>query len=345
MKPTIWMRAESRPTERRAPLSPRDAGSLVAAGMKVTVEHSPTRVFPDEAYAGFGCQLAAPGSWVDAPDHALILGLKELPDTPDSLRHRHAFFGHAFKGQASAAALLARFHRGGGALCDLEYMIDADGRRVAAFGYWAGFMGAALGVLQLAGQLGLLAPFDHATLVNQLRDAGAGLTGLRCVVIGAKGRCGRGATEALAHAGLVPSLWDQEETRQLDRHALLSHELLVNCVGITGAAEPFLRPDDLPGSLRLIVDVTCDLGSPANALPIYDRLTSWSDPVAPICDGLGIIAIDNLPSLLPQEASTDFSAALTPHLLKPGQGPVWDGALARFRAVMQSFVRKEIEHA
>jgi saccharopine dehydrogenase (NAD+, L-lysine-forming) len=192
-KPTIWLRAESRPTEYRAPLSPRDAGTLVAAGVAVTVECSGQRVFPDAAYAGFGCRLAEPGSWSTAPGDALILGLKELPGAPGELRHRHAFFGHAFKCQPGAAALLARFQRGGGMLLDLEYLTDAEGERVAAFGHWAGFMGAALGVLALAGPLGSLAPFDCPALVDALRAAAPALAGCRSLVIGARGRSGRGA--------------------------------------------------------------------------------------------------------------------------------------------------------
>ena len=34
------------------------------------------------------------------------------------------------------------FRAGGGALYDLEYLTDDTGRRLAAFGYWAGYAGA-----------------------------------------------------------------------------------------------------------------------------------------------------------------------------------------------------------
>lgn len=171
------------------------------------------------------------------------------------------------------------------------------------------------------------------------------LAGRRGLVIGARGRCGRGAVEALALASLSPTLWDIEETRRLDRDALLAHDFLVNVVGIAGTARPFLRPEDLPGRLALIVDVTCDLGSPANALPVYDRPTSWESPVASLPSGVRLIAIDNLPSLLSQEASAAFSAALVPHLARPGEGPVWGAAADVFYAALGAFTRKEIEHA
>ena len=53
-------------------------------------------------------------------------------------------FGHAFKGQRGAETLLGRFRAGGGRLYDIEYLVDEGGRRLAAFGYWAGFAGAAV---------------------------------------------------------------------------------------------------------------------------------------------------------------------------------------------------------
>lgn len=46
---------------------------------------------------------------------------------------------------------------------------------------------------------------------------------------------------------------------------------------------------------------------------------------------LDLIAIDNLPSLLPKESSTDFSAALLPHLLDFGGAEAWRRDLDLFR--------------
>ena len=45
---------------------------------------------------------------------------------------------------------------------------------------------------------------------------------------------------------------------------------------------------------------------------------------------LDLIAIDNRPSLLPRESSTDFSAALVPQLLD-FEGAAWERCLDRFR--------------
>lgn len=321
----LWMRHEVRETERRAPIVPDDARELVRRGVTVTVERSPRRVFAADDYASGGCRIVPAGAWVDAPDQAYIIGLKELPDTPAALRHRHVFFGHAYKGQAGGAGLLRRFAAGGGTLLDVEYLVDDGGRRLAAFGYWAGYVGAALAVLVARGGLDVpLRPVEKDELDLRLR-ATTPRERLTALVIGALGRSGQGARAALATAGIEPTCWDVEETRRIDRAALLRHRILVNTVLSTGPVEPFVTPADLTRPDRatgVVCDVTCDVGSPFNAIPIYDATTTWDQPVRRIAvdpSPLDLIAIDNLPSLLPREASTAFSAELLPLLLALGQ--------------------------
>lgn len=312
----LWLRAETRASERRAPITPGGAARLVADGHTVTVEDSPRRVFPTAAYAEAGALIAEPGDWVDAPADTVVIGLKELPDEPVALRHRHVFFGHAFKGQPDAAGLLRRFADGGGTLLDLEYLTDDTGRRLAAFGFWAGYVGAAVAVLHHRGRLDTpLRPTTRAELDARLESTEDGAAAL---VLGALGRCGRGAVEAFTTAGLTPTRWDLAETRDLDRAALLDHEILLNAVLATEPGTPFLTPADLdrPRRLAVVCDVTCDVGSPCDLLPIYDSLTSWERPADRLRTDppLDLIAVDNLPSLLPEESSVAFAEDLLPHL-------------------------------
>ncbi|MGW2046034.1 saccharopine dehydrogenase [Streptomyces sp. NPDC001858] len=342
----LWLRHETRSTERRTPVVPQDARRLVEAGVHLTVEDSPQRVFPTQEYEAVGARIAPAGSWASAPHDALILGLKELPGNLDELTHRHIYFGHAYKQQPGAADLLQRFAAGGGALLDLEYLVDDDGRRLAAFGFWAGYLGAALAVLQHRGRLTApLRPTDKGELDEALRPA-AGDEEFTALVVGALGRSGRGARAALTTAGVEPTCWDLAETRGLDRAALLAHDVLVNCVLATTPVPPFVREDDLDAParrLRTLSDVTCDVGSPLNVLPVYDRTTEWTDPVRRLHKEppLDLIAIDNLPSLLPRESSADFSAALTPLLLEYGVNAAWQRCLNRFRETCDELGVKE----
>ncbi|WP_427918606.1 saccharopine dehydrogenase [Streptomyces sp. cg40] len=332
----LWLRHESRTTERRTPVVPADARRLVERGVTLTVEESPQRIFPIQEYEAVGAKVVPAGSWVSAPKDAVILGLKELPDDPVELTHRHIFFGHAYKGQPGAIDLLRRFGTGGGALLDLEYLVDDTGRRLAAFGFWAGYLGAALAVLQHRGRLvAPLTPTSKEELDETLQPA-AGDEEFTALVIGALGRSGRGARAAFAAAGIEPTSWDLAETRNLDRPALLARDVLVNCVLATTPVPPFLREPDLDDPsrrLRTVSDVTCDVGSPLNVLPVYDRTTEWDAPVRQlhVKPPLDLIAIDNLPSLLPRESSTDFSAALLPQLQDFGTGGAWGRCLDLFR--------------
>ena len=138
----LWVRSEQRANEDRVGLTPKGASALLKKGISVTVEESQSRIIPTEAYRAAGCTIAPEFSWPSAPAQAIIFGLKELPDDNTALPHRHIMFGHAYKGQHSGRILLRRFKEGNGALYDLEYLVDDGGRRVAAFGYWAGFAGA-----------------------------------------------------------------------------------------------------------------------------------------------------------------------------------------------------------
>lgn len=339
----LWMRHETRSTERRAPLTPADAARVVAAGHRLTVERSPQRVFGDDEYAAAGAELAESLSWVDAPDDAVVLGLKELPDEPAELRHTHVYFGHAYKRQTGSQELLARFRRGGGRLLDIEYL-TVEGRRVVAFGYWAGYVGAALAVLSTRGALQApLHPMERDELDARLRESGAG--GERYLVTGALGRSGSGARDAIGVAGSAATAWDLAETAVLDREALLAHDVLVNCVMVTRPAPPFVTDDDLDAPERrlgTIADVTADFTSDLNLVPVVTAETTWEQPVRRVRDegsgpAVDVIAIDNLPSLLPREASTTFSADLLPTLLQLPEGsPAWTAARRAYDEAMST---------
>ncbi len=346
----LWVRAEARTTERRAPVTPPDVARLVEAGVRVTVEESAQRVFDLEEYAAAGAEVAPTGSWTEAPDDAVVLGIKELPDEPAELRHHHVYFAHAFKGQDDAAFTLGRFEAGGGRLSDIEYLTGEDGRRVVAFGYWAGYVGAALAVLHLAGDLRApLTPMRREDLDEAVRAAGRHCgRGVHALVTGHRGRSGTGAGDALRLGGLQPTGWDRRETGRLDRQDLLDHDLLVNCVLTTVPTAPFFAASDLERArrLRLVSDVTCDVTSETNLLPVNTAITTWDAPVRhfePVRRDvypLDVIAIDNLPSLLPREASEGFSADLTPHLLgladPAGPSYPWRAAREAFAAARRS---------
>jgi saccharopine dehydrogenase (NAD+, L-lysine forming) len=339
----LWLRTEHRDDEARTGLMPDGAAALIAAGFNVTVEDSPLRVIPTADYAAAGARIVPQASWPDAPDDALIFGLKELPDDGTPLRHRHILFGHAFKGQPGAARLLTRFRAGGGALYDLESLVDDSGRRVAAFGYWAGYAGAAVTLLAWAAQAqgGRLGPIvrwaDRNALRGQIAAELGGLTAPDALVIGALGRVGTGSADLCDEVGVPVTRWDQAETDHGGPFPeVAQHGVLFNCI-LARPGAPVFAPQTLltaPRVLRVIGDIACDPGVPYSPVPLYDAATSWADPVVRVHDDpvLDIMAIDNLPSLLPLESAQDFAAQLLPHLMTLNriEGGVWGRARAEF---------------
>ncbi|SDE71391.1 saccharopine dehydrogenase [Limimaricola pyoseonensis] len=341
-----WLREETRPDEGRSPLTPEGAARLMASGAQVTVEDSAQRLIPTAAFAQAGCTVVPGGQWRDAPETAVILGLKELPSDDAPLRHAHVMFAHAYKGQPGAAALLSRFRAGGGTLLDLEYLTDADGRRVAAFGYWAGYAGAAVTLLARAAQATgrpmapLAALPDRAALLALTAEA---LGPLRpsALVIGALGRVGRGAADLCAGLDLPVTRWDIAETASGGPFPqILEHEILLNCILAAPQTPVFVAADagPAPRALRAIGDIACDPDNVFTPIKVNDRTTTWAAPARRVWDAppLDVVAIDNLPSLLPRESTEDFAAQLLPHLLTFAADPdgIWGRARTRFAVAL-----------
>lgn len=351
----IWMRNETladetgAPTEHRAPLTPHHAYQLIKRGTHITVETSAHRIFSNEQYHAVGCVLAEPNSWVNAPHDTVILGLKELPPLPASLQHTHIYFGHAYKGQRGGQELLERFHRGGGTLLDLEELVDPTGKRLTTFGYWAGYVGAALAVLHARGHIKHVRhPMARTELDVLLQQPAAASApdphAHNALIIGARGRSGHGAYDALTRAGFDITSWNRPETVGIAerRKELLGHAILVNAIATRTPVASFLTRRDLHDPhrrLRTISDVTCDMNDALNVLrEINTTTTSWANPVRRLKD-LDVIAIDNLPSALPMQASLDFSQQLATQLLsfsEQNEESPWLRAERKFRVMNPS---------
>lgn len=337
----IWVRAESRDHEERAGLTPAGAAELLAAGYAVTVEQSVQRAIPIEGYVAAGCAIAPEGAWITAPRDAIIFGLKELPEDGTPLPHRHIMFGHAYKGQAAGRALLDRFKAGGGALYDLEYLVDETGRRVAAFGYWAGYAGAAVSLLAWMAQkrVGICPSVDTYASAKAMRVAlAAELSDLpNTLIIGALGRVGTGAADLFEALGLTVTKWDMAETASGGPFPeILAHDIFLNCI-LARDGTPVFVPTTAKTAVRrlsVIGDIACDPQSDFSPIKVYNRETTWANPALRVNENppLDVTAIDNLPSLLPVESSEDFAGQLLDHLktLDTIDQGVWGRARAVF---------------
>ncbi|KAI9802663.1 MAG: mitochondrial Homoaconitase [Sarcosagium campestre] len=355
-KTVLRLRSESKPLEHRSALTPSTTAELLKAGYDVKVERSPERIFSDDEFSAVGATLTDEYSWPSAPRDDIIVGLKELPDKPAELPHTHVQFAHVFKEQDGWTDTLRRYADAGGTLLDLEFLTDERGRRVAAFGYHAGFCGAALAIKNWA--WGLAHPDgepipavqqytdgkgfykDEAELLAQIREdianaADGKAKPPRVLVIGALGRCGTGAVELCEKVG-IPSenilQWDMQETAKGGPFKeIVDSDIFVNCIYLDKEIPPFIDVASLSSpdrKLSVICDVSCDVTSnssrqqnPKNPIRIPGiTATTFDSPAIVVKDltnpPLSVIAIDHLPSMLPREASEAFSHALLPSLLQ-----------------------------
>ena len=308
------------------------------------------RALPLDGYRNAGAEIAAQNSWPDAPADAVIFGLKELPEDGTALPHRHIMFGHAFKGQPAGQELLKRFKAGGGTLYDLEYLVDENGRRVAAFGYWAGFAGAAVALKcwiaqqegGICGPIGVYAGRD--ALVADLTAAMHGKQERpRAIVIGALGRVGTGACDLCEAMGMQVTRWDMAETASGGPFPqILDHGIFLNCI-LARPGTPVFVPESAvtdPRNLSVIGDIACDPTSDFSPIKVYDRTTTWEAPALRVhgAPPLDVTAIDNLPSMLPVESSQDYAEQLLPTLLSLNS--LETGVWGRARATFQTHLSK-----
>ncbi|EGD75978.1 saccharopine dehydrogenase [Salpingoeca rosetta] len=365
--PHLWLRAEVKPSEHRTALTPEACKELIGLGFKISVESSTDpstkRCYTDEDYKAAGCEIVETGSWPTAPKDAYIVGLKELPEDTSPLEHTHIYFGHCYKGQGGWKELLARFRAGGGKLLDLEFLTDATGPPPrSAFGYMAGYTGAFVGLdvwchrqLKTEGAYPSIDAYPNEEVLfkyikPRIQDATAGAGGApRVLVMGALGRCGRGACDFLVNAGIPEAnilRWDLEETKKGGPFPeLLDVDIFVNCIYLAKPIPPFITREMLDQDSRrlsVVVDVSCDTTNPHNPIPFADKNTTFTEPTFQITPSGGavvdVVTIDHLPTLLPKESSDRFAADLLPTIkgLAQQEGhPVWGRALELFHKKME----------
>lgn len=251
-----------------------------------------------------------------------------------------------------------RFDTGKGTILDLEFLNDKQGRRVAAFGFMAGFAGAAVSLDVWCHQkispgqvFGELKPFanEQALIDYTKKRLSQALPHNKnqypkLMVMGALGRCGSGAVDFARKAGIPEEniiKWDMAETKKGGPFIeIVQSDIFVNCIYLNKKIPPFITQemiDSKERQLSVICDVSCDTTNPNNPIPVYSINTTFDKPTVPVKTSgktLDVISIDHLPTLLPRESSDMFSHDLLPTILdlqKSNQSAVWQGAENLFK--------------
>lgn len=312
----IVLRREIKLNEFRVPLVPNDCNKLINRTMTVYIERCNKRCFSDILYSDQGCIMI--DSYLDLPhnkNEILVVGLKELGDDPMIYSYNHLYFSHTFKNQLNSMKILKMFKENGGSIYDLEYFTDKYNNRLFAFGYHAGIVGCYLGLLQYYYKkqglsISNIKPFrSFELLVEHIQKEKLYIYIQPTIAIIGNGRCASGCIALLDLLELPYTILTRNDI--INSNKLSSYNIVINCILINRCIK-FIIPETLHQltNTMVIVDISCDYNNIYNPIAIYDTPSSLIDPVIRINDKLDLIAIDNLPSLLPFESCQAFSSKL-----------------------------------
>lgn len=125
-------------SDSRVPLTPKQGKYLLEryGDLQIVVQPSPERCFSDAEYQSQAIPLRENLAECD-----LLLGVKEVPINLLLPHKTYLFFSHTIKKQPYNRELLRSILQQKIRLIDYECLRDEDGRRVIAFGRWAGIVG------------------------------------------------------------------------------------------------------------------------------------------------------------------------------------------------------------
>lgn len=196
------IRERKNPPDRRVVLSPAECQNVLSRfpDARIQVESSPIRVFTDEEYREKGIAV------VDSMESCdILLGVKEVPVDALIPHKSYFFFSHTIKKQPYNRGLLRAVLEKDIELYDHELITDPKGRRLVAFGRYAGLVGAYNGIRAFGIKYGSF----ELPKAEQLKDRDALVREIKKVklppikiVLTGKGRVGQGAREMLDAMGL-----------------------------------------------------------------------------------------------------------------------------------------------
>lgn len=131
------------PSDARVPLNPAQCAAVLKDfDLELVVQPSPGRCFADVEYQSSGIPMQK-----DVSQCEVLLGVKEVPIEQLLPNKTYLFFSHTIKAQAYNQPLLKAVVEKKIRLIDYEVLTDALGRRLIAFGKFAGMVGAHNGLL------------------------------------------------------------------------------------------------------------------------------------------------------------------------------------------------------
>lgn len=326
----LYIRKECAENEERTPLVPNDVVRLIECGIEVFVQSSDSRIYKDEAYAAVGA-IITDDPWYTYCD-TLIVGIKELDNLEKLNNHTHVYFSHSYKNQTNSKVILDAFKISNSVIYDFEYFTNNQCNRLIGFGYYAGIAAAILGIQQYTNRqktnpdLANLKAFVNPLEFNTSTEP-------KIALMGPMGCCGSGVRYILDRNKI-------NYTKNAEIDSLNNFDIVFNCIKLeTSYNKVWFDKTTSFTSPIIIVDVSCDYSKPNNPIALYNHATTWQNPVYKFNRLVDIIAIDNLPSLIPKDSSDHFSAKFT-NLLLDYDSSTWQRCLNSFTESLLKTVKQ-----
>ncbi|WP_009545152.1 NAD(P)-dependent oxidoreductase [Crocosphaera subtropica] len=133
------IREEKNPPDSRVPLTPEQCQYLmqIDQNLEIVIQSSEKRCFADSEYQEKNISVVK-----DVSNCDILLGVKEVSINSLVANKTYLFFSHTHKKQPYNRKLLQTILLKKIRLIDYECLCDVQGKRVIAFGHWAGVVGA-----------------------------------------------------------------------------------------------------------------------------------------------------------------------------------------------------------
>lgn len=190
------------PVDNRVALTPSQCKWLQQNfnDVKVIVQHSPHRCFPDREY-----EMAGIAVQENLDNCDILLGIKEVPVDMLIPGKTYLFFSHTKKKQPYNQHLFRTILDKKITLIDYECLEHEDGQRIIGFGFFAGVVGAHNGVMAYGNRTGLY-KLDRVHKQRSFRELIHTYFGLRLpnvkIAVTGSGRVAHGILEVMNLLGI-----------------------------------------------------------------------------------------------------------------------------------------------
>ncbi|MFD2725566.1 NAD(P)-dependent oxidoreductase [Hyunsoonleella rubra] len=356
------------------------------------VESSDIRVFPDEAYASKGFEVAEDVSGCD-----VMIGVKEVPIEALIPNKKYFFFSHTIKKQPYNRTLLQAILEKNIELYDHETIVNEQGFRLIGFGRYAGIVGAyngfrAWGLRFDSWELPKAGPLpNQLALIDELNKID--LPNIKILLTGS-GKVSNGVQEMLDAMNIKSVSMSDYLNQDFDEPVyckidVLDYNKRLDGTEVTDVFDFFNHPEKYESNfmrfakvtdyyiaghfygdgapylytredvkspefnIKVVADISCDVDGPVattlRASTIADPIYGYDPQTETEVDyknenAITVMAVDNLPCELPQDASEGFGEMFLEHVIPAFFNNDENGVLERAKITENGKLTERFSH-